>query len=183
MKVRQALLHGTDTKEIVSTIFSAHYPQATSTLAWTAMGYVNLADKLAFDPVLADKLMDETGWVPNAAGKREKNGKELILTAYESQTQPQNRAALQLISQQWVKLGVTLNVLPCDTGTAKVDNLDPAKTPVAPAMVGRADPDVIKSQHYPTNRNVLLQPACGDRSEKLFRCETERVAGGDCNRG
>ncbi len=32
-----------------------------------------------------------------------------------------------------------------------------AKTPVAPAMVGRADPDVIRSQYYPTTRNVLLQ--------------------------
>ncbi|MDZ4310478.1 MAG: TIGR04028 family ABC transporter substrate-binding protein [Cypionkella sp.] len=157
VKVRQALLHGTDTKEIVTTIFSEHYPQATSILASTAQGYVNLADKLAFDPVLAAKLLDEAGWTLNTTGKREKDGVELILTAYESLPQPQNRAALQLISQQWAKLGVTLNVLPGDAGTATVDNLDPAKTPVSPAMVGRADPDVIKSQYYPTNRNVLLQ--------------------------
>lgn len=53
-------------------------------------------------------------------------------------------------------MGLTLNVLPRDAGTAVVNNLDPAKTPVAPAMVGRADPDVIKSQYYPTNRNVRL---------------------------
>ncbi|MEO5616015.1 MAG: ABC transporter substrate-binding protein [Cypionkella sp.] len=105
VKVRQALLHGTDTKEIVSTIFSEHYPKATSILASTAKGYVNLADRLAFDPFLAAKLLDEAGWTLNAAGKREKDGKELILTAYESLPQPQNRATLQLISQQWAKAG------------------------------------------------------------------------------
>jgi peptide/nickel transport system substrate-binding protein len=32
-------------------------------------------------------------------------------------------------------------------------------------MVGRADPDVIKSQYYPTNRNVLLQK--GGNSDKV----------------
>ena len=37
------------------------------------------------------------------------------------------------------------------------DNLDPAKTPVVVAEVGRADPDVIKSQFHPANRDALLQ--------------------------
>jgi hypothetical protein len=44
------------------------------------------------------------------------------------------------------RLGVKLNVLAGDAGSRTVDSLDPAKTPVAPAMVGRADPDVIRSQ-------------------------------------
>ena len=51
------------------------------------------------------------------------------------------------------------------SGSATVNNLDPAKAPVSPAMVGRADPDVIKSQYYPTNRNVLLQK--GGNSSKV----------------
>ena len=64
-----------------------------------------------------------------------------------------------------------------DAGSRTVDNLDPAKTPVVPAMVGRADPDVIKSQYYPTNRNVLLQK--GGVSEKVKSFvddEAERAA-------
>lgn len=157
VKVRKALLHATDTAEIISTIFSANYPQATSIIASTATGYVNLSDKLKFDPALAASLLDEAGWKLNADGKREKDGQVLKLTAYESLPQPQNRATLQLISQQWAKLGVEFEVLAGDSGTATVDNLNPAKTPVAPAMVGRADPDVIKSQYHPKNRNVLQQ--------------------------
>ena len=80
-----------------------------------------------------------------------------MLTAYESLPQPQNKETLQLVAQQWAKIGVKLNVLAGDAGSRVADSLDPLKTPVAPAMVGRADPDVIKSQYYPTNRNVLLQ--------------------------
>ncbi|MND89143.1 hypothetical protein D3C80_811900 [compost metagenome] len=52
-----------------------------------------------------------------------------------------------------------------DAGSKVVDELDPLKTPVAVAMVGRADPDVIKSQYYPTNRNVLVQK--GGVSDKV----------------
>ncbi|MCA3444685.1 MAG: TIGR04028 family ABC transporter substrate-binding protein [Rhodobacter sp.] len=172
VRVRQALLHAIDTQEIVDTLFSANYPRATSIIASTAQGYVDLSDKLRFDPVLSAQLLDEAGWVLNAEGKRAKDGQVLELTAYESLPQPQNRATLQLISQQWAKLGVTFNVLAGDSGTATVDNLDPEKTPVSPAMVGRADPDVIKSQYYPKNRNVLQQVGGVSDKVKSFKDDT-----------
>nr|WP_242421899.1 TIGR04028 family ABC transporter substrate-binding protein [Acidovorax sp. GW101-3H11] len=157
VKVRKALLHATNTKEIVQTLFSTNYPQATSVIASTALGYVNLSTKLGYDEAKARQLLDEAGWKLNANGRREKDGKELVLAAYESLPQPQNKETLQLVAQQWAKVGVKLNVLAGDSGSRTVDSLDPEKTPVAPGMVGRADPDVIKSNYYPTNRNVLLQ--------------------------
>jgi peptide/nickel transport system substrate-binding protein len=165
LRVRQALLHGTNAQEIVTTLFSANYPQAKSVLASTAQGYIDLSSKLTYDPTEATKLLDEAGWKPAANGIREKDGQPLVLTAYESPPQPQNKATLQLIAQQWAKLGVTLNVLAGDAGSKTVDDLDPAKTPVSPAMVGRADPDVIKSQYYPKNRDVLRQK--GGPSDKV----------------
>ncbi|WP_160003941.1 TIGR04028 family ABC transporter substrate-binding protein [Rhizobium sp. 18055] len=165
LRVRQALLHGTNAQEIVMTLFSANYPQAKSVLASTAQGYIDLSSKLIYDPTEATKLLDEAGWKPAANGIREKDGQPLVLTAYESPPQPQNKATLQLIAQQWAKLGVTLNVLAGDAGSKTVDDLDPAKTPVSPAMVGRADPDVIKSQYYPKNRDVLRQK--GGPSDKV----------------
>lgn len=157
LRVRRALLHGTNAKEIVQTLFSKHYPQATSIIASTAAGYINLADRLSFDPDKARALLDDAGWKLGPNGLRQKDGKDLVLTAYESLPQPQNKATLQLIAQQWGKLGVKLNVLAGDSGSRVADDLDPQKTPVAPAMVGRADPDVIKSQYYPLNRDVLRQ--------------------------
>lgn len=157
IRVRKALLHATNTKEIVDTLFSANYPRATSIIAATAQGYVDLSSKLTYDPQLAVRLLEEAGWTPGPQGIRQKDGKQLVLTAYESLPQPQNKETLQLVAQQWGKLGVKLNVLAGDAGSRVVDNLDPQKTPIAPAMVGRADPDVIRSQYYPTTRNVLMQ--------------------------
>lgn len=110
-KVREALLHATNTKEIVQTLFSANYPQATSVLAKTAVGYVDLSDKLKFDPARAARLLDEAGWKSGPDGVRQKDGQSLTLTAYESPPQPQNKETLQLVAQQWAKVGVKLNVL------------------------------------------------------------------------
>ncbi|AWM86498.1 TIGR04028 family ABC transporter substrate-binding protein [Microvirga sp. 17 mud 1-3] len=165
IRVRRALLHATNADEIVSTLFSANYPKATSIIAKTALGYVDLSSRLSYDLEKAKALLDEAGWKEGTNGLRQKDGQVLELTAYESLPQPQNKETLQLVSQQWGKIGVKLNVLTADSGSATVNNLDPAKAPVSPAMVGRADPDVIKSQYYPTNRNVLLQK--GGNSDKV----------------
>ena len=157
LKVRQALLHATNNKEIVDTLFSANYPQAKSVISSAAAGYTDLSSKLTYDPALAEKLLDEAGWKKGASGVREKDGKPLSLAVYESLPQPQNKAVLQLVAQQWAKLGVKLQVLAGTSGNLVTDNVDPAKTPLVVAEVGRADPDVIKSQFYPKNRDALLQ--------------------------
>jgi len=175
LKVRQALLHATNTQEIVQTLFSPRYPRATSVIASTAAGYVDLSSQLIHDEAKARQLLDEAGWTLGANGLRQKDGKELVLTAYESLPQPQNKETLQLVAQQWAKVGVKLNVLAGDAGSRTVDSLDPEKTPVAPGMVGRADPDVIKSNFYPTNRNVLLQR--GGVSQKVKSFEDAKLNG------
>jgi peptide/nickel transport system substrate-binding protein len=157
LRVRQALLHATDSKQIVDTLFSVNYPQAKSVIASSAAGFVDLSAKLKFDPQLANRLLDEAGWKKGSDGLREKDGKKLQLNIYESLPQPQNKAVLQLVSQQWGKVGARLNILAGDAGSRVADNLAPQKTPAAVVEVGRADPDVIKSQFYPTNRDALLQ--------------------------
>lgn len=157
IKVRQALLHATNNKEIVDTLFSTNYPQAKSIISSAAAGYADLSSKLTYDPATAEKLLDEAGWTKGADGVRQKDGKPLSLAVYESIPQPQNKAVLQLVAQQWAKIGVKLQVLAGTSGNLVIDNVDPAKTPLVVAEVGRADPDVIKSQFYAKNRDALLQ--------------------------
>ncbi|ELY2787516.1 TIGR04028 family ABC transporter substrate-binding protein [Cronobacter sakazakii] len=157
VKVRQALLHATNARQIVDTLFSPNYPVATSVVAKRAPGYRDLSARLTFDPALANRLLDEAGWQKGANGIRAKAGQPLSLTVYESLPQPQNKEVLQLVAQQWKQVGVQLNVRAGDAGTKAQDSLDPAKTPVNVVEVGRADPDVIKSQFHPLNRDALLQ--------------------------
>lgn len=168
IRVRQALLHATDSKQIVDTLFSANYPQAKSVIASSAAGFVDLSDKLTFDLAKANRLLDDAGWQKGSDGLRQKDGKKLLLTVYESLPQPQNKAVLQLVSQQWGKVGARLNILAGDAGSRVADNLDPQKTPASVVEVGRADPDVIKSQFYPTNRDGLLQQGRTSQNSKFI---------------
>lgn len=165
IRVRRALLAATDTQEVVDTLYSENYPRATSVLAATAAGYRDLSGKLVHDETKAKALLDEAGWKQGSQGLRQKDGRDLVITAYEALPQPQSKDMLQLIAQQWAKIGVKLNILAGDAGSRVVDNLDPQKTGIFPTMVGRADPDVIKGQFYPKNRDVLLQK--GGSSSKV----------------
>ncbi|KJV30536.1 TIGR04028 family ABC transporter substrate-binding protein [Pantoea sp. SM3] len=173
VNVRQALLHATNALQVVQTLFSPNYPQATSVIANSAAGYVNLADKLKYDPLLAKQLLDKAGWKVGSDGIREKDGKKLALTIYESLPQPQNKEVLQLVAQQWRQVGVALAVKAGDAGSRTLDNLDPLKTPLTVSEVGRADPDVVKSQFYPTNRDALLQK--GGSSDKVQNFRDDKL--------
>jgi len=169
LRVRQALLHATNTKQVVDTLFSPNYPQATSVIARSAAGYTDLSDKLTFDPAKANQLLDEAGWKAGSDGIRAKEGQRLALTVYESLPQPQNKEVLQLVAQQWRQVGVALSVKAGDAGSRTLDNLDPLKTPLTVSEVGRADPDVVKSMFYPANRDALLQKGGSSDKVKNFR--------------
>lgn len=169
LRVRQALLHATNAKQVVETLFSPNYPQASSVIARTAAGYVDLSDKLAFDQQKAKQLLDEAGWTAGADGIRQKAGQRLALTVYESLPQPQNKEVLQLVAQQWRQVGVALSVKAGDAGSRVLDNLDPLKTPLTVSEVGRADPDVVKSMFFPANRDALLQQGGSSDKVKTFR--------------
>ncbi|SWZ96402.1 TIGR04028 family ABC transporter substrate-binding protein [Klebsiella pneumoniae] len=173
LRVRQALLHATNARQVVETLFSANYPQATSVLASSAAGYVNLSDKLTFDQAKTRQLLDDAGWKPAADGIRSKDGQRLALTVYESLPQPQNKEVLQLIAQQWSQVGVALTVKAGDAGSRTLDNLDPQKTPLTVSEVGRADPDVVKSMFFPNNRDALLQK--GGSSDKVQRFRDDKL--------
>jgi peptide/nickel transport system substrate-binding protein len=156
IKVRQALVAGVDSQEVVDTIFTGNYPRATSVLSSSALGYKDESEFYEYDPEEAEKLLDEAGWEPGADGIREKEGQRLSLDVYEAKPQPLSKQTLELVSQQLKKIGVELNVKSADAGTYAEDIKDPLKTPLYHSMVGRADLDVIKSQFFTKNRNTLL---------------------------
>ncbi len=168
-RVRKALSLATNRQQIVDTLFSNHYPAATSVLAASAAGYIPLQDLLQYDPKQAAQLLDKAEWPLGSNGIREKQGVPLALSVYISPPQPQNKEVLQLIANQWKAIGVILTIRPADSGTAAVSRLDPIKAPLMVSEVGRADPDVVKSMFYPTNRDALLQKGGLSDKVKAFR--------------
>ncbi|MEU0563856.1 TIGR04028 family ABC transporter substrate-binding protein [Nonomuraea sp. NPDC005983] len=156
LDVRKALQAGTNAKEVVDTLFTASYPVATSVLSHLAQGYVDLSKELAYDPGTANALLDKAGWVRGSDGVREKDGRKLQLGVFVAGPQPLSKQTLELVAQQWAKIGVKLEIRPADSGTQAVDIKNAEKTAVAHSMVGRADQDVIKSHFHSKNRDVIL---------------------------
>lgn len=156
LRVRQALLHGTNVDELISTLLSDGYPKATSVVASNALGYADQSDLLTFDPELSAELLDEAGWVPGADGIREKGGQRLEVSVFVETTLTQDKEQLELIAQQWSEIGVSLVVKPADAGTKAVDILNAEATAIQNTWVGRADQDVLKAHLHSKNRNVAL---------------------------
>ncbi|WP_353115219.1 TIGR04028 family ABC transporter substrate-binding protein [Microbacterium sp.] len=156
IRVRQALVAAVDAKEVVDTLFTKNYPVATSVLSSKALGYKDESSHYAHDVKKAESLLDDAGWKPGSDGIREKDGQRLSLSVFESLPQPQSKQTLELVAQQLKKVGVELKVKPGDAGSRAADIRDAQKTPISHEMVGRADLDVIKSEYFSKNRDVLV---------------------------
>lgn len=84
LRVRQAILYAADRESIVNTVFLGYSPVAWGPLAASTMGYEpQLEGTYAHDPVRANELLDEAGWLDtDGDGIRDKDGQPLILQAY-----------------------------------------------------------------------------------------------------
>ncbi|MEU4017387.1 TIGR04028 family ABC transporter substrate-binding protein [Microbacterium sp. NPDC028030] len=156
IRVRQAIIAAVNAQEVVDTLFTENYPVATSVLSSQAVGYKDESEHYVYDPDKAEELLDEAGWEKGTDGIREKDGERLAITVYEAKPQPLSKQTLELVAQQLAKVGVELTVKPGDAGSAAEDTRDPLKTGFYHSMVGRADLDVIKSQYFTKNRDVLI---------------------------
>lgn len=107
-RVRRALAIGVDRKELVDTVLSRNYNPTTGLLVAGSPGHVRFDKELAYDPKEANRLLDAAGWVRNAQGIREKDGKPLKLSVAASSQSSAVRPAMEFVGQQWRELGVVL---------------------------------------------------------------------------
>lgn len=156
IRVRQALIAGIDRESIVETLFTDSYPLATGILAKTAAGYVDTSDNYVYDPEKAANLLAEAGWKPGSDGILEKDGQKLTLVFNEAVPQPRSKDVVTIVQEQLAELGVEVELYSGDYAAQTAASLDANKVQVAHSMVGRADFDVLKSQFFSTNRNILL---------------------------
>ncbi|PPF63000.1 TIGR04028 family ABC transporter substrate-binding protein, partial [Clavibacter michiganensis] len=163
VRVRQAIIAGVDRPAILDTLFSDSYPLATGVLAKSALGYVDTSASYAHDADKAAALLDEAGWTVGSDGVRQKDGQDLELVFNEALPQPRSKEVVTLIQSQLAELGVKVDLFSGDQAAQTKASQDPDALEVYHSMVGRADYDVLKSQYFSTNRNVLLNrdPADG----------------------
>jgi peptide/nickel transport system substrate-binding protein len=152
-KVRRALVHAVDRAEMVGALESAKAVPATGVLVSSVPGAVDQSADIAFDPDLADRLLDEAGWTGcDAAGIRLKDGRPLRITlsgygAYRGQA--------EYVQQAAKKIGVDLPLEMIPDGSDIVFNvLKPHKFEAIFGNATEADPDVLRSYYGPDQRNV-----------------------------
>jgi peptide/nickel transport system substrate-binding protein len=126
LKVRQALQHGIDRDEILSTVYTDDWQAAKSFIQSNVPGASDKSSEFAFDADEANSLLDEAGWTKGSDGTRTKDGKPLALTLYPNPYLATSKAVDELISQQLTKLGFKVDIKAFDVITygerVKVDS-------------------------------------------------------------
>jgi peptide/nickel transport system substrate-binding protein len=157
-EVRAAVQVAINRQELVDTVLSEAFKPATSVLASTTPGYVDLSAELAFDQDGAAEALEDAGWTLGADGIREKDGEKLSFDVVYAPLFTGSQAVLELTQQQLKAVGVDL----------QVRQQTPAEQQAALAAgdydtyyynVTRADGDILRTQFSSKFRNINKRPA------------------------
>jgi peptide/nickel transport system substrate-binding protein len=145
VKVRQALLYGTDRQAIVSTIFRDTSPVAYGPLAATTFGYEpKVQGYYAHDPAQAAALLDEACWKDtDGDGVRDKDGEPLVLdmTLMGWGHMPE---VGQLLAAQWSTLGIEVSSPPPVSYPEALEIADEGRHHLIPFNLSGSDPDILR---------------------------------------
>lgn len=108
-RVRQALMYGINTDEIVKAVYFGEGTKQvahTPPVSWAAG--VNL-NQYAYDKAKAENLLKEAGYAKGADGFLAKEGKPLAITIVTNQGNKARETFLQVAVEQYKQLGVKIN--------------------------------------------------------------------------
>ena len=108
--VRRAMYLGINKKAIVDLVYYGLPLPTESYLPQTSWAFNPGLPKHAFDPVAANKELDEAGWAKGSDGVRAKGAQRLEVVIAAVSGNPQREQILQLIQQDWKKLGIAMQI-------------------------------------------------------------------------
>lgn len=117
IRVRQAVQHGIDRDEILSTVYTEDWHAAESLIQSTVPEATDRGADFAYDPDEAASLLDAAGWVEGADGVRTKDGQKLALTLYPNPYLQASQSVDELVDQQLTTLGFDVNLETYDVPT------------------------------------------------------------------
>ncbi|MFA1545972.1 ABC transporter substrate-binding protein [Actinomadura chokoriensis] len=156
-KVRQAITLAIDRRQVAETVFPSGTRPATSVLAHTTPGYVDVGT-LAPDRARAGRLLDAAGWTAGSDGVRRKDGRKLSLTATWFAIAATNRPSLELIQQHLKAVGVQLALK--EVPIARIAQVQQSGDfDLLWVNVTRADPDILRNSFSSKLANAYRVPA------------------------
>ena len=115
--VRQAVQHGINRDEILSTVYTDDWFPAESFIQSNVPGATDHTEEFAYDADEAARLLDEAGWTVGDDGIRTKGGKRLELTLYPNPYLATSQAVDELVAQQLGDLGFKVKLQAFDVVT------------------------------------------------------------------
>ena len=109
-KVRQALAHATNKKQIISLVFRGMASPAYCPSSPVCWAYSNNVEKYPFDLDKANKMLEEAGWKMGKNGIREKDGKKMEFSILVNQGNKEREKTAIILQQQYKKAGAKVNV-------------------------------------------------------------------------
>ena len=144
IRVRQALLCGTDRQAVISTIFRDTSPVAYGPLAAGTFGYEPaVQDYYPYDPAQAAALLDEAGWLDSDGDTvRDRDGEPLTLDLYLMGWGYMPEVG-QLLAAQWAELGVGVNSQVVSFPEA-LEVAGEGQHHLIPFALSSSDPDILR---------------------------------------
>ncbi|ALM83136.1 ABC transporter substrate-binding protein [Bordetella sp. N] len=124
VRLRRAIQHAIDRKEILNTVFTDDWKLSVSLLQSNVPEAVDLSKLFAYDPDTSRRLLDEAGWKAGKDGFRTKDGQKLEFKLYASPWVSTSRQVGEVVSQQLQQVGINaaLQVVDVPTFNARVRN-------------------------------------------------------------
>jgi peptide/nickel transport system substrate-binding protein len=175
VRVRQALLWGTDRAAIVQAIFGGQSPVAYGPLTAATFSYTATLETLyPYQPDRARQLLVEAGWSEiNQAGVRQRNGQPLVLDGV-LQTWGMVPEVAQLLQAQWAQLGISLHTQML-TYPAALEAARQGSYHLIPQSFSDSDPNLLWTYYHsgqPFNWSKLADPALDNDLER-GRCTSD----------
>ena len=145
-RTRQALNAATNREAIAQTVFEGRNKPATGVLTTSNPGYVDLSDKLAYDPERAVELLEEAGWTEvGSDGIRSKADGTRLSAEIQYASNGTNDLFPQLLQQQWAQVGIELVLTPVAAATLSEYTIHNYPFDLTTWSQTRADADVLRT--------------------------------------
>nr|WP_314491080.1 ABC transporter substrate-binding protein [uncultured Pseudomonas sp.] len=169
-QVRLALQKAIDRTSYAHTVYNKQFPVVSGVYDVTTPFFKSQADKLAYDPQAAGRLLDAAGWHQSEDGYRHKDGKRLTL---RYNLTPAESAGDVLVQDQLRKVGIDLklNVL---TRAEWVAGNASGNYDLTSTYMTRADPIILQTILDPRAANSATmatnayEPATLEQAQALF---------------
>ncbi|MCB2300538.1 ABC transporter substrate-binding protein [Clostridium tagluense] len=106
VKVRQALTYGLNRKGFIDAKYKGYAEVCNAPVSQVSWAYTDDINKYAYDPVKANALLEEAGWIKKDDGFRYKGGKKFIIHWMTYKGSKYVDMLIPIVKENWKAIGI-----------------------------------------------------------------------------